>query len=299
MEKVGKNKNNEFFVHHGFNPSLSNIFIICIVLNVIYVFVEAGVGFVENSLGLLSDAGHNLGDVFSMLLTLLAFHLAKTQNHHNMFGYKKVTIFIAVLNVVILLLVVAGIIIESIYKFRHPDPLDGVAIVWTAGAGIVVNGLTTYILRMSQKTDTNVRSAYLNMLTDTFVSIAVVISGIVIICTGYSMFDTIVSLVIAGVILISAVQLLIESVRLSNEAIPENARVDELITTLRSLPHVVDVHQFHVWDINANETALTSHIIIDDISNAAAIKTAIKNKLNLMGIMQSTLEIESETHNDL
>ena len=265
MGEVGNNKENEVHKHRCFNLSLNNIFILCIVLNVIYVFVEAGIGFVENSLGLLSDAGHNLGDVFGMLLTLLTFHLVKTQNRRDIFSYKKMTPLIAILNVVILLLIVAGIIMESIYKIRHPEPLDGVAIVWTAAAGIVVNGLTTYILRMSQKTDTNVRSAYLNMLTDTFVSVAVVISGIIIICTGYSLFDAIVSLVIAGVILISAVQLFIESVRLSSEVVPENIRVDELMTTLRSLPHVVDIHQLYVWNINANETALTSHIVIDDV----------------------------------
>lgn len=282
--------------HHsaGALTSLSHIFIVCIALNLVYVFIEAGVGVYEHSLGLLSDAGHNLGDVFSLLLALIAFHLAKLGNNKRFtYGYKKSTILISLLNAVILLVAVGAIVIESVYKFRHPEPVDGLAISWTAGAGIVVNGLTTLLLLKNQKTDLNVRGAFLHMLADTLVSVGVVISGIVIAFTGFYLIDPIISLVIAGVILVSTTRLLTESIRLSLDAVPENIKIDEVETLLGSLSHVVDVHHLHVWAISTTEVALTAHIVMDESGDMEQMKIMLKRRLKAAGIAHSTLEMES------
>ncbi len=282
--------------HHsvGALTSLSHIFIVCIALNLVYVFIEAGVGFYEHSLGLLSDAGHNLSDVFSLLLALIAFHLTKLSNNKRFtYGYKKSTILISLLNAIILLVAVGAIVIESVYKLRHPEPVDGLAISWTAGVGIVVNGLTTLLLLKNQKTDLNVRGAFLHMLADTLVSVGVVISGIVITFTGFYLIDPIISLAIAGVILVSTTRLLTESIRLSLDAVPENIKIDEVETLLGSLSHVVDVHHVHVWAISTTEVALTAHIVMDESGDMEQMKNMLKRRLKAAGIAHSTLEMES------
>ena len=202
--------------HHIVPASLNKIFIFCIALNLLFVVIEAGVGFIYNSLGLLSDAGHNLSDVFSLLLALVAFRMAKLHaTHHFTYGYKKATILISLVNAVILLVAVGAILIESIYKLKHPVPVSGQAISWTAGIGILINGLTTWLLMRDRKKDLNVQGAFLHMMMDTLVSVGVVISGILISYTGWNWIDSIISLLIAAVILFSTFGLLKESLFLS------------------------------------------------------------------------------------
>ncbi|MBR6015662.1 MAG: cation transporter, partial [Prevotella sp.] len=167
--------------------SLNGIFIFSIVLNLLFVIIEAVIGLVEGSLSLLSDAGHNLSDVFSLVLVLVAFQLAKVHaNSRFTYGYKKSTVLISLLNAIILLVAVGAIIIESIHKFYEPTEVNGVAISWTAGIGIVINGLTAFLLLRGQKNDLNVRGAFLHMVADTLVSVGVVISGIIIAVTGWT-----------------------------------------------------------------------------------------------------------------
>lgn len=209
--------------------SLYKVFIVCIALNLLFVFIEAFVGFFFNSLGLLSDAGHNLSDVFSLMLALVAFRLARRPaNAHFTYGYKKATILISLLNAVILLVAVGAIIIESIYRFRNAAEVSGEAIGWTAGAGIVVNGLTTWLLMKDRKTDLNVNGAFLHMLMDTLVSVGVVVSGVIISFTGWVWIDSAVSLAIAAIILISTYRLLKESLFLSLDAVPVGIDIEKL-----------------------------------------------------------------------
>ena len=177
--------------HHHEVTSLNTIFILCIVINLIFVLIEAGAGFIYNSLGLLSDAGHNLSDVFSLLLSLFAFRMSLHRgNRHFTYGYKKSTVLVSLVNAIILLIAVGAIVIESIYKLKYPEATSGKAISWTAGIGILVNGITAWLLMKNQKHDLNVRGAFLHMAMDTLVSVGVVISGFVIIYTGYTVIDT-------------------------------------------------------------------------------------------------------------
>ena len=126
--------------HHHVAPtqSLSGIFILSIILNGLFVLIEAGVGLWQDSLSLLSDAGHNLSDVFSMVLVLIAFRLAKVQqNKRFTYGYRKSTVLISLLNAVILLVAVGAIVVESIHKFSEPTEINGIAVSWTPGVGIL------------------------------------------------------------------------------------------------------------------------------------------------------------------
>lgn len=274
--------------------SLNRIFIVCIVLNLLFVGVEAVVGLLYNSLGLLSDAGHNLSDVFSLLLALVAFRLAKWPvNQHFTYGYKKSTILISLVNAVILLVAVGAIVIESAYRLRHPQPVSGLAIGWTAGVGIVVNGLTTRLLMRDRKRDLNVHGAYLHMLMDTLVSVGVVISGVIIGYTGWVWVDSAVSLTIALVILVSTFNLLRESLYLSIDAVPSSVDLERLRTRLDAVPALRGWHHLHVWAISTTENAATLHVVVDSLEEMAGVKRELKALFHAEGIGHCTIEFET------
>ena len=213
--------------HHNHVPAtINNIILFCVVLNLVFVIFEAIMGVVYNSVGLLSDAGHNMSDVFSLLLALLAVRIVKIHgNAHFTYGYKKATVLISLLNSVILLVAVGAIVIESIYRFKNSVPVSGIAVSWTAAAGIIINGLTTILLMRQRKHDLNMRGAFLHMLADTVVSVGVVISGIIISIKGWMWIDPVISILIASVIMFSTISLLKESLFMSMDAIPENVNI--------------------------------------------------------------------------
>ena len=277
--------------------SLRGIYWISIALNLAFVLVESGVGLWNRSLGLLSDAGHNLSDVFSLILALIAFRLAASKSTPKFtYGYKKGSILISLLNAVILLVAVGAILVESIHKLRNPSALDGGAIAWTAGVGIVINGLTAFLLMRHQKNDINTRGAFLHMAADTLVSVGVVISGIVIALTGWTVIDPIIGIVIAVVILISTWELLSESIRMSMDAVPEGIHPEEVRQLMEAAPGVYSVHHLHIWPISTTETALTAHLVIDASAEPEDVVHAVKQSLRKAGISHATLETEQEGH---
>ena len=285
--------------HHHAVPkqSLNGIFILSIILNGLFVLIEAGVGLWQDSLSLLSDAGHNLSDVFSLLLVLIAFRLAKVQrNERYTYGYRKSTILISLLNAVILLVAVGAIVIESIHKFSEPTEVNGIAVSWTAGVGILINGATALLLMRGQKSDLNVRGAFLHMAADTLVSIGVVISGIIIYYTGWTIIDPIVSLIITAVILVSTWELLSDSLRLAVDGIPDGVELQEIEQLLLAEEHVKGTHHIHVWAISTTETALTAHVVIDDLRCWPQVSERIKHTLAEHGISHATLEPETVEH---
>ena len=284
--------------HENKITSLNGVYIVSIVLNLLFVIIEAGVGFWSNSLGLLSDAGHNLSDVFSLMLAMVAFKLsASPSSKRYTYGHRKSSILISLLNAIILLVAVGAIILESIHKFASAGTLsvNGAAISWTAGIGIIVNGVTAYLLMRQQKHDINTRGAFLHMLADTLVSVGVVISGIVISVTGWTVIDPIISLAIAGIILFSTWNLLTESLRMSIDAVPENIDPDEIIATMSSQEGVLNIHHVHIWPISTEEIALTAHVVIKDLDKMEEITERLKRTLYEKGIQHTTLEMETKS----
>lgn len=276
------------------NKKMRTILWTAILLNLLFVAVEAGVGFWQNSLSLLSDAGHNLSDVFSLVLVVVGLHLVQVHsNKHYTYGYKKSTILISLANALLLLVAVGVIVAESIHKLREPAAIDGAVISWTAGAGILINGLTTVLLMRGQKDDINIRGAFLHMAADTLVSIGVVISGIVIKHTGWFIIDPIISIAIAVVILVSTWELLRDSMRLALDGVPEGIEVDEIAALMNETNHVTDVHHLHVWAMSTTENALTAHVVINDEHEASEVRKALKEALRSKGITHATIEIES------
>lgn len=282
--------------HEHAVTSLNKAFILGIALNVAFVAVEFAVGLYYGSMGLLSDAGHNLSDVASLLLAMLAFRLAQAQaTPRYTYGYKKSTVLISLLNSVILLIAVGVIVAESIGRMLHPAPVEGGAIAWTAGVGVVINGFTAWLFMKDKDRDLNVKGAYLHMAADALVSVGVLVSGLVISWTGWTVVDPIVGLAVAGVIVASVWSLTRDSLRLSLDGVPGGIDIAEIERKMEAVPGVRAVHHIHVWAISTTENALTAHVVLDSLSRMEEVKHALKELLGRSEIPHATLEFESVT----
>ena len=279
---------------HAINAeSLNKAFIIGIVLNLAFVVIEFAAGFWFDSLALLSDAGHNLSDVVSLVLALLAFRLTKVKaNERYTYGYKKSTILVSLLNAVILLVAVGAIVIESIHKLNNPAVVPGGAIAWVAGVGVLINAFTAFLFMKDKEKDLNVKGAYLHMAADALVSVGVLVAGIVISRTGWYIIDPIIGLIVAVVILISTWNLLHDSLRLTLDGVPTSIDSQKVVKAIRALPGVDDVHHIHIWAISTTENALTAHIVLKQPESMQEVKHLIRHRLEDFGIGHATLEFE-------
>jgi len=275
--------------------SLNKAYIGGIILNSLFVVIEFAAGFWINSMGLISDAGHNLGDVAAILLSLLAFRLSHVKNNETYtYGYKKSTVLVSLLNSFILLITLGFILTESIRKIIHPQPLDGSVMAWVAGIGVFVNGATAFLFMKDKDKDLNVRGVFLHMAADALVSIGVVASGIIISFTGWYIIDPIIGLVISIVIITSTWNLLHDSIRLSLDGVPENINYDNIEDKILKTENVCSIHHLHIWALSTTENALTAHIVVDDLQHMEQVKHVLREKLSKIGIGHATFEFENK-----
>ena len=287
--------------HHGPTvlTSVNRALIIGAGLNAVYVAVEFGMGFYYNSLALIADAGHNLSDVAGLLLSLLAFRLARVrQTSRFTYGYRKSTVLASLTNAVILLVTIGAILWESIQRFRHPEPVAGLPVAWVAGLGIVVNSVSALLFFRDKDHDLNIKGAYLHLIADALVSLGVVVAGILIFYTGWVWLDPVIGLVVAAVILGSTWRLLNDSLRLSLDGVPTGIDLAAVLADLRAVAGVRDVHHIHVWAMSTTENALTAHLVLQpsltDVQ-IAALKHDARHRLQHQNISHATLETETAT----
>lgn len=281
--------------HHQLSSnSLNRAFRIGIGLNLFFVCAEFAAGLYFGSLALLSDAGHNLSDVVSLVLALIAFRLAKVKaNDHYTYGYKKSTILVSLLNAVILLITVGALFVESFRKLNEPSEVAGDAVAWVAAIGVLINGFTAYLFLKDSKKDLNIQGAYLHMAADTLVSVGVLVAGIVINHTGWYIIDPIIGMVVAGVILVSTWRLLHDSLRLTLDGVPAGIDRNRIVEELHKVQGVKDAHHIHIWAISTTENALTAHIVWEQTEEMEEVKHRIHHRLEELNIQHVTLEFES------
>lgn len=286
--------------HHTHEPekisSLNKAFIIGISLNATYVLVEAVFGFIYDSMGLLSDAGHNLSDVASLIIAMVAFRLmARKPDKKHTYGYKKFSVQASFINALLLYAAVGAILVESIGKLIHPTEVNGGAIAWVAAVGVAVNGMTAWFFMKDKSHDLNIKGAFLHMAADTLVSVGVVVSGIVIHFTGWYSLDPVIGIAIALIIAWSTKSLLVESTRMSIDAVPDSIDMSGLEKALESVDGVKSIHHLHVWPLSTTENALTVHAVITDVSELNQIIAAVKNQARKFDITHATVEAETES----
>jgi cobalt-zinc-cadmium efflux system protein len=291
--------------HHGHShghvvnlKSVNRAFVIGIILNFAFVVIEAIVGLAIHSLSLLSDAGHNLADVASLAMSLMAFRLLKVKpTEKYTYGYKKTTILVALFNATILLLSLGAIGYEAVHRLMSPEPLPGKTIAIVAAIGIFINAITALLFLRNKDSDLNIKSAFLHLLSDAIVSAGLVIGGIIIFYTHLYWIDAVLSIIIAVVILFSTWQLLRDSLRLSLDGVPEGIELKNIREVIAKMQGVKDFHHIHIWAISTTENALTAHLVIAQNSDMAFIeklKHDVKHELLHLNIQHATLEIETD-----
>lgn len=276
------------------NKGNKNVFLIGIGLNMTFVLAEVIAGFAYNSMALLTDAGHNLSDVASLVVSLVAFWMAKKKSSAvYTYGYKKTTVLAALVNAVVLLIAIGVLSYEAFTRLFKPQPVSGGVIAWVAALGIIINSVSAFLF-FRQKHELNSKAAYLHLLADALVSLGVVIAGIIISYTHLYWLDPAIGLVIMVVILVGTWSLLRDSFKMTIDAVPTGIELDEIKKVIVGVQHVKHVHHVHVWSISTTENALTAHVVIDEqLSFEQKLKVVeeIKHELEHHNIHHSTIEL--------
>lgn len=278
---------------HTNNVRLGNALKTGIAINIVFIIFEALFGFLSNSMALIADAGHNLSDVLALVFSWIAIILSQRKaTLRYTYGLRRSTILVSLLNTIILLVAVAFIVYETVDRLRNPVKIDAVNVIIVAAVGIVINGFTAWLFLKDQKRDLNIRSAFVHFIADTLVSLGVVVTGIIVAFTGIEWFDPAISFVIVGVILYSSYHLLIDSVNLALDAVPDHIDLQDVKQYLESVPEVTDVHDLHIWALSTTETALTVHLKTVTRTDTAFI-TGIQQQLQeRYGIGHATIQVE-------
>jgi cobalt-zinc-cadmium efflux system protein len=285
---------------HGHAPKDFGLaFAAGIALNLLFVVVEAVYGVLANSMALLADAGHNLSDVFGLLVAWAASSLVRrAPTPRYTYGLRSSSILAALVNAVILLLAVGAIAFEALQRFGRPEPVAGVTVMVVAGIGILINAATAWMFARSFKnrgrdSDINVRGAYLHMAADAAVSLGVVFAGLAILATGWLWLDPLASLVIAGIIVWGTWGLLRDSVNMALHAVPPGIDPAEVRLLLEQVPGVASIHDLHIWPMSTTETALTCHLVMPQGCPGDGFLTAVTKSLHdKFGIAHATLQVE-------
>ena len=269
-------------------------FAIGVLLNLIFVVIEAGYGFFANSLALLADAGHNLSDVVSLLLAWGANVLAsKAATDKRTFGYKKSTVLASLMSSVLLMAALASIAWHAIERFENPQPVTGMTVIVVSLVGVVINTLTALFVQ-GQKHDLNIRGAFLHMAADAAVSLGVVIAGIVILFKNWQWVDPVVSLSIVVIVFIGTWGLFKDSLNYATDAVPKNISIEKLKQYFLSIEHVTGVHGLRVWPLSTTESALIVHLVTDNNALNNDFLIEVQHHLHdHFDIEHATIQVES------
>ena len=283
--------------HHGDVNAKGSAFLISIALNTIFVGVEFSYGYLANSTALMADAGHNLSDVLGLALAMGAGILSRrAPSERFTYGLRSTSILASLVNAMVLLLVSGAIAWEAVQRLAQQPQVAGTSVMAVAAIGIVINGVSAWLLVKGNKDDINVRGAYLHMASDAAVSLGVVVAGGVMLLTDWYWLDPLLSLVITAIIIVGTWDLLRQSVQLALSAIPEHIDAEAIESYLRQCSGVTDIHDLHIWGMSTTESALTVHLVIPAGYPGDAAMDDITHTLHdRFKIHHSTLQVEQGT----
>lgn len=279
---------------HGDPGGSVRAFALGVALNLGFALTEAGYGVYAGSLALLADAAHNLSDVLGLALAWGAALLSQRRPSARFtYGMRNSSIWAAMLNALLLLLVCGAMALEAIQRFAQPRPVAGMTVIVVAAIGVVINTVTALIFAKGQQHDLNVRGAFLHMAADAAVSLGVVLSGLLILATGWLWIDPLATCAIVVVIVVGTLGLLRDSVTLGLSAVP--SRIDPIAVRswLEKLPGVTETHDLHIWAMSTSEVALTAHLVMPQtqVSDHFYEQTAQELEQRF-GIHHATLQVE-------
>jgi cobalt-zinc-cadmium efflux system protein len=280
---------------HGAPTDFGRAFAIAAALNTALVVAQVVFGVLANSVALIADAGHNLGDVLGLLLAWGAHGMARWEpTHRYTYGFRSASILAALFNGIVLMVATGAIAWEALRRLADTTDVGGVTVMIVAAVGIVVNGISAWLLMAGRRGDLNVRGAFLHLVADAAISLGVVVAGAVIYATGWNRLDPLASIVISVLIVWGTWGLLRESVMMSLDAVPEGIDRSRVEDYLRSLPGVTEVHDLHIWAMSTTETAMTAHLVRPGAGLDDRLLHDISHELDRrFRISHATLQVEA------
>jgi cobalt-zinc-cadmium efflux system protein len=272
-----------------------------LVLTVAFTVVEIVGGFVTDSLALLADAGHMLSDTFAIGLALVALTLAsRPSTPRRSFGFQRAEILAAFVNGLTLVLISGWIIWEAVGRFRDPPDVLGGWMLAIAATGLVVNTASALILARSEHDSLNVRAAFRHVLADLLGSAGVIVAAVVILLTGWTTVDPLVSVAIALLILGSAWGVLRDSTAILMEQAPSGVDADAVAQAITDVPGVTSVHDLHVWTITSGFDALSAHVLVGRGEDCHGLRREIERVLEArFEITHTTLQVDHDASDAL
>jgi len=277
---------------HGHGGS-GKVLMFSLLFTLAFAFVEVIGGWWAGSLALMSDAGHMLTDSSSLAIGAVAAWMARRPaSKMHSFGLQRAEVLGALINAVLMIAVVAAIAVSAIERFADPRDVAGVPVMVIAGIGLLVNIAVAAILMRGEQT-MNVRGALIHVLGDLLGSVAALAAGLVIILTGWSPIDPLLSLLVSGLILVSAIRLLREVVHVLMEGVPKGVDAGEVSRALADIDGVQAVHDLHIWSLSSNQRALAAHVEIVRLADWQAVLPRLQTLLaERFSITHTTLQPE-------
>lgn len=279
---------------HAMPATHGRAFALAIGLNLIFIVAEVAAGFISGSVALIADAGHNLADVLALMIAWAAsVFAARPPSARFTYGFKSSSILAAIANAALLWVALGAILFETLRRMGDPPPVDGLTMIVVATLGIIVNGASALLFAQGQKSDLNLRAAFLHLLADAAVSAGVVVAGFGVMLTAAPLIDPITSLVITAVIAWGSWGLLRDSVKMGLLAVPDTIDMESVRAYLTAQPGVASVHDLHVWPMSTTETAMTAHLVVPGGHPGDVFLHAIAHGLSdEFNIGHATLQVE-------
>jgi cobalt-zinc-cadmium efflux system protein len=285
--------------HHASHVGIERRFLLSLALTGLIFLVELIGGLLTRSLALTSDAAHVFLDVFALLLSYVAIRLASLPpNDRHTYGYHRLQVLAALANGATLLLVAVEIFREAIGRFSDPESILAGPMLVVAVIGLAVNLVVAFVLRGHDHDNLNVRSAFLHVLGDALASVGVIVAGVVIILTGWTVVDPLMSILIGIIILVGSGNVLRDALHILVEGVPRGLTASEVAEAMNEVPGVSKVHDLHVWTVSPGYVALSAHVVLNDqsLSEAQSIMEDLKATLSgQFGIEHTTIQVECKS----
>ena len=260
-----------------------------------FMVVEAIGGWISGSLALLADAGHMLTDVGAIGLSLVSAVIgARPADEFKTYGYRRWEILAALVNGAALFGIAGWVVYEAIQRLGTPSPVRAGILLGVAAAGLLVNVVALSLLHHSHQHSLNTRGAYLHILGDLLASAAAIAAGVIILLTGWTLADPILSIGVALLILVGAWRLVRESTDVLLESVPRGVSMAEVQGRMLAVPGVSAVHDLHVWTVTSGLVAMSGHAVVPDLAAHPAALEGIRAQLAELGIGHVTIQLEVE-----
>lgn len=283
--------------HHHIDPEAGDLRVgLAVAVNVLLTVAQIVGGLLSGSVALIADAIHNLSDAASLAIAFLARKVARRPTDSQMtFGYKRVELVAALINLTTLIVIGVYLIYEGIMRFFEPPEVAGWLVIVVAGIALVVDVVTALLTWSMAKDSANIRAAFLHNVADALGSVAVIVVGILIVAFDWYLADPIATLAIAGYIIWMGLAELKGVARILMLGTPPGLDAEEVIAAMEDVQGVENIHHVHLWQISEEVTSVEAHVVVEDTywPDASAVKTLLKSTLQeRFGIGHVTLDME-------